>query len=194
MLFFTKHLGGILMDLLLNYLQEKYSYTNYQRKVAEYAIKTILSEGSKMLMMGFIFRNDLSHYLFALAIMLCLRCNSGGLHFHTYISCFITSTLYIYFSIRVLPLIKLNSILILITLVVTIIICYFIGPVTSEYRPPLDEESINKYRNRTCLFIFYYTLVAYIIPNSTYIQIGCWIIILHSLQLIVAKILRKEKK
>ena len=41
------------------------------------------------------------------------------------------------------------------------------------------------------IFIFLYTLVLYIMPENRYINTGFWIIILHSLQLIAAKIQKK---
>ena len=79
----------------------------------------------------------------------------------------------------------------LLLLTVCIMSCYSIGPVLSKYRTHFPRKQLYFCRNITCLNIFMYALILYIIPENPYLTAGVWMIILHSLQLFVAKIQKK---
>lgn len=79
-------------------------------------------------------------------------------------------------------------------MIFSILICYYIGPLPSKYRPQYSKQYLTKMRLFTSKFIFLYTLILYIIPRSKFLSVGFWIIILHSLQLVIAKILSKGEK
>ena len=70
--------------MIKNYLREKHQISNYQIAQIEFLFKTIFSEFSKIMIIGLLFHNQLEAYLFALCIMLFMRCSTGGLHFYTY--------------------------------------------------------------------------------------------------------------
>lgn len=180
------------METIKNYLKGTYHLSNYQIAQLGFLMKTIASEMSKLLIMGALFHNHLSLYTFALIIMLCLRCTTGGLHFYTYTGCLAASMLYMGLALILLPHIKLNHWFELLLLAGCILICYLTGPVTSKYRPvSTNNSNFQKWRITACLFIFFYSLAMYIIPENIYLTVGFWIIILHSLQLLVAKIKTK---
>ena len=82
------------MHIFRNYLRNKYHISNYQISQIFFLFKTLASEMSKIIIMGFLFSNQLSHYIYALFIMLFLRCTTGGLHFYTYTQCLIASIFY----------------------------------------------------------------------------------------------------
>ena len=180
------------MEKLKQHLKEKYNLSNYQIAQLSFFIKTIFSEVSKIIIMAFIFNRDLPLYFFALLIMVVLRCNTGGLHFYTYIGCLISSTIFLLLGIIVLPNIAVALSIKLFLLLLCIIACYYIGPVPSKYRPAYGKEFILKRKLAISSFICIYTLILYIIPESQYLIAGFWIIILHTLQLIIAKFTRKE--
>lgn len=182
------------MKTIKNYVKDTYHLSNYQIAQLTFLIKTFGSELSKLLIMGILFHNHLSLYIFALIIMLCLRCSTGGLHFYTYAGCLAASTVYIGLALILLPHIKLSHWFQLLLLLGCILICHFTGPVTSIYRPISTERNFQKWRTATCLFIFFYSVTMYIIPENTYLTVGFWIIILHSLQLFVAKIQMKGER
>ena len=152
---------------------------------------TLFSEISKLLIISLLFYDIIPLYLFAVAVMICLRSTTGGLHFYTYCGCFIVSALYLFLAIRILPLIQVPLYASLILLLGCLLICYVIGPVTSKYRPTPPPQRTKKYRSLTCGFIFVYSIIFYIFPENSYLITGFWVVILHSLQLIFAK-LRKE--
>lgn len=179
------------MEMLKKRLKETYHLSNYQIAQLVFLFKTILSELSKILIMGILFHNYLGAYLFALFIMLFLRCSTGGLHFYTYIGCLTTSILYMWLALLVLPRLSLPTYMQLLFLLICIFICYLIGPIVSKYRPTPSEHLFVHGRNTTCIFIFIYALTLYIIPENPLLKVGFWTIILHSLQLIIAKIRKK---
>lgn len=173
------------------FIKEKYNLSSYQIAQLVFLLKTLSSEFSKILIMGILFRNHLLLYLFALLIMLCLRCTTGGLHFYTYLGCLAASTIYLWLAVVLLPNSALPTAFQLVSLLFCLLICYYCSPVPSKYRPAYPQSLINRCRNMVCSFIFIYTLILYIIPENQYFQVGFWVIILHSLQLLVAKIQKK---
>lgn len=179
------------MSAIKVFLKEKYNLSNYQIAQLVFLLKTLSSELSKMLIMGILFWNHLSLYLFALLIMLCLRCTTGGLHFYTYLSCLAASTLYLWLAVVLLPNFILPKTFQLVSLLLSLLICYYCCPVPSKYRPEYPRSHINRCRKTVCSFVFIYTLILYIVPENQYLQVGLWVIILHSLQLLVAKIQKK---
>jgi len=181
------------MKTIEQHLKEKYHLSSYQIAQLTFLGKTLFSETSKILIMGIIFQKYLLLYVFALFIMIILRCTTGGLHFYTYLGCLFTSTIYIWLAIILLPKILIPLNLKIVLLLISILVCYHIGPIPSKYRPPFSDDFIKRCKKTISYFIFLYTLILYIMPKSTYLTVGFWIIILHSLQLIAAKYTRKEQ-
>jgi len=179
------------MDTFKGYLKDTYNLSSYQVAQIFFLFKTLASEISKMVIMGILFHSHFTLYLFALFVMLFLRCSMGGLHFYTYAGCLATSILYLWLAVYILPLIPVETYLRLCLLLVSIFICNYIGPIISKYRPEVCKERISKCKRFVTLFIFLYALIMYIIPDNSYLYVGFWVIILHSLQLIIAKIRKK---
>lgn len=179
------------MENIKEHIKNTYNLSNYQLAQLIFLVKTLSSEISKILIMGIIFHKHLSLYLFALFIMLCLRCSTGGLHFYTYAGCLLASTLYLGTALIPLPYISLSRWIQILLLLGCILICYTVGPVTSKYRPAFSSKHKKHCKLTSCILIFFYTIILYIMPENIYLVIGFWIIILHSLQLIVAKIQKK---
>lgn len=179
------------MDMIKRHLKENYHLSNYQIAQLGFLAKTIGSELSKIFVMAILFHDRIAEYFFALGIMLCLRCSTGGLHFYTYAGCLAASSFYLILAIRFLPVIRLYPYMQIFLLLVCILTCYLTGPVTSKYRPAASDEHNRHCKNTASIFIFLYALALYIIPENQYLTVGFWIIILHSLQLAAAKI-RKE--
>lgn len=182
------------MEKIKSYLKSKYNLSSYQIAQIIFLFKTIGSELSKIIIMGILFHDHILHYLFALFVMLFLRSTTGGLHFYTYLGCLLTSTLYLGISLYVLPNIVLPVYIQLILLLLCILLCNYVGPITSKYRPKECLKHFTKFKKIITVFIFIYALILYIIPENTYITAGFWVIILHSLQLLLAKIPKKGEQ
>lgn len=179
------------MNMIKNYLTCKYGLSNYQIAQLAFIVKSTSSELSKILLMGVLFYKHLKLYVFLLLLMCCIRTFSGGFHFYTYWGCLIASTIYIGSIITVLSRLTPPLYARLFLLAICIIVCYAIGPVLSIYRTNFPEKQLYICRNITCFIIFIYAITMYIIPENPYFSAGFWMIILHSLQLFVAKIRQK---
>jgi len=173
------------------FLKNTYGFTNYQVAQLGFLAKTLLSEISKLIIMGFLFYDCLDIYLIASITLLLLRTSTGGLHCKTYLSCLIVSCLYMLVCIRLLPLIPLSRFTTIILLFICLIINYSIGPVTSVIHKPLSKENNQKGRIRALIIIFFYILITAIIPEHSYACVASRVIIAHTLQLIIAKIRKK---
>lgn len=178
-----------------DYLKETYDFSDFQIAQIRYTVTSLLSEFSKILIMGvfFYYIDHLGEYLLAAFVLCMLRTCTGGLHFKHYLSCFMVSFLIMFMGVYLLPHIYVNRIMQLIILLLCIICNYYCSPIVSSYRPIPDGVAVRKSKWQSFTIIFIFTLVMYIIPMNPYTYAGFWIIILQSLQLIVAKILKRRK-
>lgn len=182
------------MDKVKAHLKETYHLTGYQAAQVIFLFKSIFSELSKMLIMGILFHRHLPEYFFALFVMLFLRCTTGGIHFYTYWGCLLMSVSYVGLSILVLPWIPVFFPIKIVLLLASMATCFIIGPIASKYRPQAPSKQIMRFRILSAAFILLYTIIMIIFPQVSLLNIGFWVIIMHSLQLIVAKILKKGAK
>lgn len=182
------------MDKVKTYLKDTYQLTGYQATCVIFFFKSTFSEVSKTLIMALLFHNHLPEYFFALFIMLFLRCSTGGIHFYTYWGCLLMSICYMAFSIVLLPMLRLPLPIQVIMLVLSMITCYCIGPVVSKYRKEATPERKLHFRLIASGFILVYTILLMFFPKVELLYVGFWVIITHSLQLIVAKIRKKGEK
>ena len=96
-----------------------------------------------------------------------------------------------FLAIMVMPQIPVNKVFQLILLFICMLCNYFVGPVTSTVHLPLKDGLVKKVKIQAFLFIFFFITVTYIVPESPYITVGFWVIILHTLQLAAARIIKK---
>lgn len=172
-------------------LKTTYNFNDYQIEQLIFLAKTLLSEISKLLIIGLFFKDELPFFFISVLILILLRTSTGGLHCHTYLSCLAASCLYIIFTLKVLPLIPIEQEAALLLLIACAIIDYKIGPVTSDVHLPLKTRARQKGRICTVITILVFFILVYVIPENRYVITGFWIIISHTLQLMAAKIRKK---
>lgn len=170
-------------------LTESRKYTRYQVQKIMYVIKTLSADISKVIILGIIFHKHFLSYIIAMTVLFLLRSFSGGIHNNTYIGCFISTLIYFLLSIIILPQITISFSIKILLLTACIVLCEWIGPITSKHRPPLSQAKIAICKSITVTNIFLFIAIANIIPNSPYITVGFWVVILHTLQLVLAKLL-----
>lgn len=176
---------------MLTRIQTTFNFTDYQMEQLKYFAKSSAAECSKILILALLFQKKLPLFAFAAVLLCCLRIFSGGLHCKTYIRCFFTSLLFFWIVLQVLSPITLKNTLQLCLLLLCIIIGYIVSPVTSKCHLELTPETIHRCRTRFITILFFYLLAMYIIPANQFLQTGFWVIILHTLQLMLTKILQK---
>lgn len=177
------------------YLKAEYGYSDFQIAQIRYALLSILSETSKLVIMGifFYYTGNLSLYLWATIVLCTLRTATGGLHYDHYWSCLLVTFLFLCTGILLLPLVPLIMYGHIILLCLCIGINYRYAPIVSSYRPIPDGISIQKSKMQSFIIIMIYALFMFIIPENPYLTVGSWIIILQSLQLFVANILQRRR-
>ncbi len=173
------------------FLKAQYDFSDYQVAQLKFFGKTFAAEISKLLIMALIFSDRIGMYFFAVTIMLLLRVSTGGLHCKTYLSCFLVSFAYMFLSLMVMPAIPINKVFQLILLFVCMLCNYYVGPVTSVVHVPLSDRLVKRVKVQAFLIIFIYLTLTYIVPENPYITVGFWVIILHTMQLVTARILKK---
>lgn len=174
------------------YLKDTYNYSDYDIQLFKYYIKCILFDLSKLIPLAIFFAvfGYALEYLVAVIVLFLVRTSTGGLHFKHYISCLTFTAVFFIIGIIILPDICTNSSLMLISLLLCMIITNYIGPIVSCYRETPSGLLIKKSKRNVSIIIFLYCILVFIIPNNHYITIGFWVIILQTLQLSFAYVLK----
>lgn len=175
-------------------LKTYYHFTDLQVAQLDFLRKTLLSDISKVLFMGFLFHRQLDVYCISVLALCLLRTSTGGLHCKTYVSCFLSSIAYMAVCLLLLPPVKVSLLVKAGLLLICGAINYMIGPVTSDVHLPLKPEQIQKGRTYAAVLILFFLIIQCIIPENIYVVPVFWIIIIHTLQLIAAKIRKKGVK
>lgn len=186
------------MSEFIKELQSEYGYSDYDIAKVKYVLASIFSESSKLILFGILFGVLGSFYpfLFSIVLLLFLRINIGGLHCKHYISCLLLTFIILYGSIIFFPnLLSVSPILIMFFSMICMIINYCIGPISSPFRPTPDSVLIQSCRNIGFFVIFTFIIFVSIFQKvnflNVYFQVGFWTIVIHTIQLIIAKVLRK---
>lgn len=183
------------MKQFFMYLEKELGYTSYEIQIIQYTMKALLYETSKFILMGIFFymTGFFIEYLFAVLSLIILRTSTGGLHFKSYISCFLFTLTFFIISVIYLPTIHIPVLAMFMILFVCMLITHYIGPVTSCYRKTPTGILIKNSKRNASLYIFCYCLLLFIIPSNQYMTIGFWVIILQTIQLMVAFILKARR-
>lgn len=177
-----------------DFLKKNYNFSDYQVAQLAHLSKTLLAEISKLVIMGFFFINELPLYFAALIMLLLMRTNTGGIHCKTYFTCLLASSIYMLTCIKLLPMIPVPIIVQITVLPICMLINYKLGPVISDIHMPLTEERIQKGRFRALMIIFIFSMIMSVKPDNKYLIVCFWVIIVHSLELVYAKIRKKGVK
>ena len=170
--------------------------TSYEIKLLKYYILCFFYEISKFLVMLAIFTylHLTIDYLVVIIALCALRHNIGGIHFKHYWSCFIFSLFFITSIIICSKLIIVYDIVQNITVILCILSTFYIGPIQSEARPPLNKKHFVQYRNTACLILVLFLILVISLKSFTYKNLIYWVIVFQTLQLIAAKIRERRKK
>ena len=185
----------IFMNKFLTYVQKELNYSDYQIALLRYFFEATFYDFSKLIILGFFFGfiGYTFEYFVAVITLMLLRTSVGGLHFNTYSKCFAFTFAFLILGVIFLPLVTVGKLTMLIALFVCVVITNIIGPITSSYRKTPTGVLIQNSKRKASHFIFFYCLLVFIIPLNKYIITGFWVIILQTLQLAVAFILKSSR-
>lgn len=168
-------------------------YTEYEKKLREYYLKCFISEFSKIVTFFIfsVFLNVIYEYIVSLIALMILRNNGGGLHFKHYLSCLLVSFLFVYGSIYLSVYVTPPRIILCISTALCILLGYYLVPITSSNRPDATSAQIQKSKQHTLFIISIFFIMMCICPLTIYLYIVYWTVILHILQLIIARFLKE---
>lgn len=192
------------MEYLLSKVQAEYGFSDYQIKLLRFSFTGILYDVSKTIifLIFFLATGRLPEFLFAVVPLILLRTRSGGIHFHKYWTCFLASFVYLYTVICILPkAVTVHPLLIYLILLLCAVLDYMIGSASLKERPVIrDEFMINqkkqfarKAKIQSFQVVFIVAVLFYIFPDSQYLIVSFWTVVLHTLQLSITKILKEVK-
>lgn len=186
------------MQKILNITAKELNLSTWEQKLLAFRLKCTLYDISKLILFAgfFIAMQKTEGFIFCFLIFFPIRQISGGLHFKHYSSCLIFSFIYLYLVIMMLAPIKLTFNIALAVLACCAAVVYLIGPVRPASRPALSAQEYEQQRRRAFSIVCYEIIIILLFFDSSLAGIGYWTVILHTLQLIIAFILRKggEKK
>lgn len=182
------------MNEFIGYLKETYNFTDYDIELLKYYIKSTAYDLCKLIPLGIFFccLGYFADYIAAVIVLFLARTPTGGIHFKKYISCLTFTAAFFIMSIIILPTIKIDTIIMLLLLLICIIITNYIGPIVSCYRELPSGMLIRRSKRNITIIIFIYSILVFIIPYNHYISIGFWVIILQTLQLMFAYIIKRR--
>lgn len=173
------------------YLKKTYGYTDFQIAQIQYTLLSVLSELSKLLVIGifFYYTGHLASFVFAAIVLYPLRTATGGFHFNHYWSCLLMSFLFFFIGIYAPACLQIPKSAHLLLLILCIMLNHKCSPVVSCYHPVPDKNMIKRAKHCSFSFISIFATLMLLIPANPYLPVGTWIIVLHSLQLAAAKLL-----
>ena len=181
------------MQIISNYLDTIPNLSSYDKAKLNYFFSCILYEGSKILLflVFFAMTQHVKGFLYSVLILLPLRIISGGLHFKHYLSCLAFSFAYFYLVTIPLKTIMPCFEATLIILSICILTNYKIGPIISHSRPVLSQEKISQSKFYILIATVYDLILTALFFETQLAPVGFWTIVLHSVQLIIAKFAKK---
>lgn len=184
------------MEQLMREAQSTFKYTDCEIARIRYVLTAMFYDISKLIILAFFFycTGHIIHFAFAIVPLILLRTKLGGLHFQSYISCFIFSLLYLYSAIYVLPtLFTLHPLAIYIVLLSCTVICYYVGPNSLTRKTPKSPEYCRKAKFETFQLILIIAILIFIFSANEYLLVSFWTIVLHTIQLSITKIIKEVK-
>lgn len=170
---------------------EKTSAQEPEMVIFKYLVLSFLSEASKLLILALLFQRKIEIFAFSVLVLFFLRTTTGGLHCKKYWSCFLVSFGYLLLCIDILHMIALSKSIQMIALLICSVVTYYIGPVVSKTRPQPTSQKRRRLKLQAFVVIFGYLIGLYILPESSYITSGFWIVVLHAIQLSFAELKAK---
>lgn len=194
----------LLMEYLMNKVQSEYGFSDYQIKLIRFSFTGILYDVSKtvIFLIFFYVTGKFWEFMFAAVPLILLRTRAGGIHFHKYWTCFLFSFVYLLAAVSLLPdLIVIHPLAVYPILLACAVADYMIGAVNLKESLACEEESILTHKMRimkrakiqsfqvVCLV----AVLIFIFPDSRYLVVSFWTVVLHTLQLSIKKLIKEVK-
>ncbi len=170
----------------------KTELTKYEKAILLFYLKGTLSDLSKALIFFFIFYVLGLHkeFLWGLFFLLIFRIFSGGIHCKTYIRCLLLSFVILSSGVVLGKYLILPKYLMIILSTMCGVVTCILCPVLAPTRPKLSKEAINSAKFKESIIIGTFVLVVILAKINRPINIGFWLLVIHTIQLRIAYIRR----
>lgn len=184
---------GCELQNILHMASESANLNSKEQKFLIFRLKCILYDISKLILFTAFFAvmHKLSGFIFAFLIFYPIRQISGGLHFKHYFSCLVFSFVYMLLVVAVLSPLTLELAVVVPILAVCATVIYAIGPIRPPSRPALSKQEFAEHRKKAFSIVCYEAVLVVLFFDSELASVGYWTIILHTLQLVIAFIVKK---
>lgn len=184
------------MQKILRMAYENTGLSSKEQKFLIFRLKCMLYDVSKVILFVSFFTaiHRLDSFMYAFLIFFPVRQVSGGQHFKHYVSCLLFSFAYMYTVVILLTPIKLALAVIIPILAVCAVVIYRIGPILSPSRPALTKQEFAERRKRALNIICYEIVLTILFFDSELASAGYWTIMMHTLQLVTAWIMKNFRK
>ena len=167
-------------------LKNNSNYTQIENLKIKYILSILVSELSKFILLALIFNffGYLSDFMLLTLSLLIFRPHIGGLHFNSYLKCFLITFAFSLAIIFSKNLFVLNTNTILILGLFNLLAIYFLAPLVSKYkREHLPPRASWKITSLALLHIV--ALLSF--PQNPYLLVTIWALFFQSLQLIIGR-------
>lgn len=166
----------------------------FKKALQIFYIKAFASEFSKIIIFFILFKTlKLEKEFFtALFFLFLFRTNSGGIHCNHYLSCLILSLFILIFDILLGVKFFIPKFCMIFICIMSGTICFILSPIQARTRPPATKTLIKKAKSRTLLIIILFILLLIFNDVSTFTNIGFWMLVVHTFQLILAHIMLRR--
>lgn len=188
------------MEAALDKIQLEYNLSDRQRKLLQFSFIGLIYDITKLVLLFIFFAciHQITAFIFNVFLLIVLRTNQGGLHLRHYTTCFIFSFLYLFLSICVLPLLipEIPQPLGLCIIFLCMLINYIAGPQKNIkiYTELKNPENVLKSKMKSFIVCTVYMIAFFIFPNVILMQQGMWMILLHTMQIVIVIIKNKRKE
>lgn len=193
------------MEYLLQKAQTEFGFSDYQVKLLRFSFTGLLYDVSKTLLFFVFFFaiGRLPEFLFAVVPLILLRTRGGGIHFHKYWTCFLASFVYLYAVICILPgMVNVHPLAVYLILLLCAVLDYMIGAASLKEKTVVSDEFISIQKSafnkrakiQSFQVVFIVAVLFYLFPDSQYLTVSFWTVVLHTLQLSMTKIIKEVRQ
>lgn len=177
------------IDLIHRGLADAGEVDGYESKQLRYMIEAITSEVSKTIILTIVFAGfaQLQPYLFAVIALMLIRPFTGGLHFKTYKGCLAFTFVFFMTSVLLFNILTMSVIIYSAIALCAVTITWLIGPIQSKNRPKLKNDGIKRMQRFSTLLILTHYVLYLVFPDTGYLIMSGWVIMLQFIQLTIAK-------
>lgn len=176
------------MNGVVNYLDKEFDLTDIEKAKIKYSLDVLFTDISKLIVLIAVFYiiGETRNFLYSVLALLFVRPFTGGLHFRTYIGCFLFTFLFFFFAVILNSMISLDyyAVYMMIFSCITIL-C--IAPITHKNRPSYSEHKQRHFKFLALSVIIIHLMLYLIAMKNPYLNISIWVITLQSIQLLIKK-------